>query len=119
MAAFPVTLLEVVATADSAPVAARSGGEAPDAGDARRREQVHAVLLQLAMCGALVNRDLIEFARGVAEIMIWSAGHARTAAEARVAVAGREMGEWQCGGCGESVPGNFELCWQCERARER
>lgn len=25
--------------------------------------------------------------------------------------------EWQCGHCGESNPGSFEVCWQCRRGR--
>ena len=118
MAAIQVTLYEAVADPDRATVAPRSGADVPDADEVRRRDHVHTVLLQLGLCGALISRDTIEFARGIAEIMIWSAGHARTAAEARLAVASRELAEWQCHGCGELVPGNFELCWQCERARE-
>jgi rubrerythrin len=25
--------------------------------------------------------------------------------------------EWTCPGCGESVPGNFDVCWSCQAAR--
>lgn len=24
---------------------------------------------------------------------------------------------WRCGGCGETVPAHFEICWNCERGR--
>jgi hypothetical protein len=36
------------------------------------------------------------------------------AALARRAGAGRP---WKCPGCGETVDGQFEACWQCETAR--
>lgn len=26
--------------------------------------------------------------------------------------------DWQCAGCGETVPGNFDTCWNCQRPRE-
>lgn len=26
--------------------------------------------------------------------------------------------EWTCSGCSESNPGNFDMCWNCERERE-
>lgn len=26
--------------------------------------------------------------------------------------------EWQCSKCGESVPGNFTACWNCQTERE-
>jgi hypothetical protein len=65
-----------------------------------------------------INRDTIDFARGIAEILIWSAEHARTAAEMKIAGEGGDIAEWHCGGCGELVPGNFELCWNCERPRD-
>jgi hypothetical protein len=30
-----------------------------------------------------------------------------------------EPGEsWTCPGCSEEVPGNFDICWKCQRARE-
>jgi hypothetical protein len=117
MAAIPVTLYESVATPDRATVAARSRADIPDAEELRRREYARMVLLQLGLCGALINRDAIEFARGITELLIWSAEHARSAAEARRAVAGADLAEWRCQGCGELVPGNFELCWQCEQVR--
>lgn len=25
--------------------------------------------------------------------------------------------EWRCGGCGETVPGHFEVCWNCQSGR--
>lgn len=28
-----------------------------------------------------------------------------------------QRADWRCAGCGEDNPGNFELCWNCERAR--
>jgi hypothetical protein len=118
MAAIPVALFEAVAIPDREAMGQRSAADDSSANEARRREHVHTVLLQLGMCGALITRDTIDFARGIAEILIWSADHARSAAEARLALAGRDLREWQCRACGESVPGNFERCWQCERARE-
>lgn len=30
-----------------------------------------------------------------------------------------EAHDWTCGRCGESVPGNFEICWACGTSRER
>ncbi|CAN5661757.1 hypothetical protein BH11VER1_BH11VER1_36700 [soil metagenome] len=27
--------------------------------------------------------------------------------------------DWSCPKCGESVPGNFDTCWQCETARQK
>jgi hypothetical protein len=68
------------------------------------------------MCGALINRDAIEFARGIAEILIWSAEHVR-AADGPIAVLEIGVSEWQCERCGESVPANFDLCWNCELDR--
>lgn len=64
-----------------------------------------------------MNRDAIDFARGIAEVMIWSAEHARSTALAKSATVHIEAVEWTCTGCGETVPGNFELCWNCERVR--
>lgn len=29
----------------------------------------------------------------------------------------KEEGSWNCRGCGAKVPGNFEVCWQCEQTR--
>lgn len=29
-----------------------------------------------------------------------------------------EEQSWRCGGCGEEVPGGFELCWNCGRVDE-
>ena len=117
MAAIPLTFYESVATPDRATVAPRSRADVPDAEELRRREYERMVLLQLGMCGALINRDAIEIARGIAELLIWSAEHACSAAEARMALAGADLVEWRCHGCGEMVPGNFELCWQCEQLR--
>ena len=76
---------------------------------------MQCVLYQLVMFSAIVDRNSIEFARGIAEILLWSAEHARVAAEADGA--GSELAEWQCAACGESVPGNFDLCWNCETVR--
>jgi hypothetical protein len=118
MAAIPVTFSESVATPDRT-VAPRSRPEVSDADELRRREYEQMVLLQLGLCGAVISHDTIAFARGIAELLIWSAEHARTAAESRVALASQKFAEWKCDGCGEFVPGNFELCWQCERVRER
>jgi hypothetical protein len=117
MDAIPVTFYESVATPDRTAVAPRPRADVPDAEELRRREYERMVLLQLGMCGALINRDAIEFARGIAELLIWSAEHARSAAEARRTLACADLAEWQCQGCGELVPANFELCWQCEQLR--
>ena len=95
----------------------RAGRGSSACDEARQQELTRCLLLQLAMCGALVNRDAIEFARGIAEVLIWSAEHARAAADAKVAFHDREIDEWQCITCGEPVPGNFELCWNCETDR--
>jgi hypothetical protein len=117
MAAISVALDEPVATPDRATAAPRSRAKIPDAEELRRREYERMVLLHLGFCGALINRDAIEFAKGIVELLVWSAEHARSAAEARLAVAGADLADWRCRGCGELVPGNFELCWQCEQVR--
>jgi hypothetical protein len=26
--------------------------------------------------------------------------------------------DWLCADCGEQVPGHFDLCWNCQQARE-
>jgi len=28
-----------------------------------------------------------------------------------------ERPDWPCPGCGETVPGNFDTCWSCQRPR--
>ncbi len=45
---------------------------------------------------------------------LWLIQRARGEFEAARAQVGRF---WVCGGCGEENPGNFELCWNCQRAR--
>ena len=32
--------------------------------------------------------------------------------------AATERADWQCAGCGETVPGNFDTCWSCQRAQD-
>src|SRR5579859_7117986 len=50
---------------------------APLLEDARRREElVESILLALTLCGAALNGQSIRFARGIADVMIWSAKHA-------------------------------------------
>ncbi len=117
MVAVPITLLDVIDPVDSPRLSHREGS-VQSTGDAQLREWERCVVLQLAMCGAIANRDTIEFARAVAEIFIWSAEHARTAAAVTPAIAADQPAEWQCNGCGETVPGNFDICWQCERGRD-
>jgi len=62
--------------------------------DSRQREQLRYILLEFATCGATVNRDAIDFARGIAEILIWSADHALRAAEAKAPASGHEVDYW-------------------------
>jgi hypothetical protein len=93
---------------------ARADAQRTAEDDVSESEKLRTLLLQLAMCGAVLDRSSIEFARGIAEVLIWSAEHARAAATAPQQV---ERLEWQCAGCGESVPGNFDLCWNCEAVR--
>ena len=35
----------------------------------------------------------------------------------QIAAARADQGEWTCPQCNESVPGHFDLCWNCEAAR--
>jgi hypothetical protein len=77
-------------------------------------ELTRVIVFQLAICGALINRNSIELAKGVAELLILSAEHARHAAAANESL---ESAEWTCAGCAASVPANFDLCWNCERIR--
>ncbi len=35
----------------------------------------------------------------------------------READTGVEKEEWTCGQCGETVPGNFSTCWNCNHSR--
>ncbi len=86
--------------------------------DALRRAEMCGVLLQMALAWPVIlNREAVDFARGIADIMVWSAEHARTRAIQNSAVDQGDAVEWTCTGCGETVPDNFELCWNCERNR--
>ena len=102
-----------LAMIDAMQLPAREVEIPPD--EARREECARSILLALTLCGAALNGRSMEFARGIAEILIWSAEHGQSAA----AYAGdqAEAPEWQCGSCGEYVPDNFDLCWNCEAIR--
>ena len=89
-------------------------GDFTPAKESRREEHVRCVLLALTLCGAVLDRRSIEFARGIAEVLIWSAERARNAAERRHDAT---QDDWQCTACGEQVPANFDLCWNCEALR--
>jgi hypothetical protein len=71
---------------------ARAETKRSDKEPAEGFESLRTVLLQLAMCGAVVDRNSIELARGIAEILIWSAEHARAAARNRPTVELPECG---------------------------
>jgi hypothetical protein len=119
----PLTHVFDEAVTDSAPAAAPSNRSTQNTridDDPLQLEKMHCVLLQMAMVWPVIlNRDAVEFARGIAEIMIWSAEHARSAALVKSAIHSDEAVEWTCTGCGELVPENFELCWNCECNRLR
>src|SRR5262245_41517150 len=83
----------------------------------RHVEILRAILLQFALSGALINRNSIELAKGIVEVLIWSAEHARDATGTSCALAQDASAEWKCPGCAEPVPANFDLCWNCERAK--
>ena len=83
--------------------------------EARREEILRCVLLELMFCGAALNGKSISLARAIAEVLVWSAEHARNAADRARDQAG--LPEWQCGNCGEFAPANFDLCWNCEAIR--
>jgi len=101
--------VDQIATEDSAPA------DRNDAiFDARTREEFRAVLFAVTFCGAVINRDTIQFARAVAELLQWSAEHARQRMHSDLA----ETIEWQCDRCGEMSPENFDLCWNCESLHE-
>src|SRR6185503_6284235 len=80
----------------------------PPAGPAARNlDMLRAVLLQFALSGAIVNRNSIELAKGIVEVLIWSAEHARDATVARCELECHAPVEWTCAGCGEPVPVSF------------
>lgn len=84
--------------------------------DSRRREElVESIFLALTLSGAALNGQSIRFARGIADVMIWSAKHAIHTAVHRGDLV--EGPEWQCHSCGEPVPDNFGICWNCETDR--
>jgi hypothetical protein len=118
MGAVPLVVPAILDTA-SVPTAdaARSVQDRSAADAARQDELMKCVVLQFGMCGALVNRDAIDFARGIAEILIWSAEHACVAANTSPVLHREQVAEWKCGRCGEPVPDNFDLCWNCELDR--
>jgi hypothetical protein len=88
----------------------------PPDDDARRRVEVtESILLALTLCGAALSHESIRFAQGIADVMIWSAKHAIRRA---VHSGDLEDGpEWNCPSCGELVPENFGICWNCEAVR--
>lgn len=62
-----------------------------------------------------------ELPLGECEPEVWVAPHNRARAEAliRDAMAGSDdRADWTCPGCGETLEGVFETCWQCGTARE-
>src|SRR5579872_3626786 len=84
--------------------------------DARRREElVESIFLALTLCGAALNGQSVRFARGIADVMIWSA---KDAIHTAMHTGDSEEGPgWQCHSCGEPVPDNFGICWNCETER--
>ncbi|MFY0989353.1 DUF2007 domain-containing protein [Halomonas sp. C05BenzN] len=63
-----------------------------------------------------------ELPLGECEPEVWVAPHNRERAEAliRGSLEGRgEASDWTCPGCGETLEGVFDTCWQCGTLRER
>ncbi|MBI3865573.1 MAG: hypothetical protein HY290_27180 [Planctomycetia bacterium] len=85
---------------------------------ARNLEMLRAVLLQFTLSGAILNRNSIELAKGIVEVLLWSAEHARDAAAASSAVECEVANEWICPCCSSPVPANFDLCWNCEHEKK-
>src|SRR4029078_4774302 len=82
-------------------------GRTDSLSEAQLREEFRAVLFAVTLCGAVLNRDTIQFARAVAELLQWSAEHTRKRGD----FDRTEATEWQCDRCGEMSPENFDLCW--------
>lgn len=76
-------------------------------------DAVRAVLLQMLVCGAALNRDSLDFARAITDILLWSAEHARAEKLTRQWRTEQVVPDWCCDRCGEANPGTFDLCWKC------
>ncbi|AMD02049.1 DUF2007 domain-containing protein [Halomonas chromatireducens] len=62
-----------------------------------------------------------ELPLGECEPEVWVAPHNRARAVALIQDAmaeGDDRADWTCPGCGETLEGVFESCWQCGTARE-
>ena len=63
-----------------------------------------------------------ELPLGECEPEVWVAPHNRERAEALIRASlegGSERPDWTCPGCGETLEGAFDSCWNCGRPRER
>ncbi|RCV89137.1 DUF2007 domain-containing protein [Billgrantia montanilacus] len=62
-----------------------------------------------------------ELPLGECEPEVWVAPHNRARAESLIRDAmadSDDRPDWTCPGCGETLEGVFESCWQCGTARE-
>jgi hypothetical protein len=56
--------------------------------------------MQLALCGAAAGWNLVRFAAGVVDVLLWSAEHARTRAAAELRI-------WRCPTCRVALWSNY------------
>ena len=81
---------------------------------------IWADLLSEAGLAASVQRQYLGAAAGhlppdqcLPEIWLEHAEHAPQARDLRLALQNLPQQRWLCAGCGETVEGGFEQCWQC------
>ena len=80
--------------------------------DAVNGELLRAMLIHFEINAAVIQRDPLGMGFAVAELLVFAADHARAAA---ILDAERSASapEWHCFNCGEFVPANFDVCWNC------
>ncbi len=80
-------------------------------------EHLRALLILCEIPAAVIQRDQLSIGHLIAELLVFSADHARAAAIVAGEKSSEPSSEWNCFGCGETVPQNFDVCWNCCESR--
>ncbi len=83
--------------------------------DVTSAEHLRAILIHFEINAAVIQRDPLGMAFGIAELLVFAADHARAAAILE-SERSQSASSWHCFNCGEFVPSNFDICWNCQEA---
>lgn len=77
-------------------------------------EAIQLLLLALDIRAVVRQRDPFALGMAAFEVLVMSVEHEKARRALEAAMTGSQRDDWLCPECDEPVPGNFDICWNCE-----